>query len=269
VEGNPSVDQVIVDWKKTGQAKGFRGWWRYVQFLRSLQIDMVFLPYVDMYYAVLMAMAGIPVRVGDARHLTEARWITHTVPIIHQNLAAHESEHITTLIYAVSKSPVIQSNFGLHVDPADSAPIRTLLTELGLRTPGYVVIHPTFRSENRSLSTAQFARVVDEVAHKTGLQAILIGGPGDVALCQSIARLTAIPPLIVAGQTTVGQLKALIQHAAFFIAATSGPMHIASAFKAPIFSVMATKFIKPVRWGPWQTKAINFSQFYRAFRRRR
>jgi ADP-heptose:LPS heptosyltransferase len=173
------------------------------------------------------------------------------------------------LLYAVTRSPVIQNEFGLHVNAEDAVHVRTVLAELGLKTPGYVVIHPTFGHTNRALSPEQFSKVVDAVAHKTGLQVVLIGGPGDVALCQSIARLTAIPPLIVAGQTTVGQLKALIQHAAFFIAATSGPMHIASAFKAPIFSVMATKFIKPVRWGPWQTKAINFSQFYRAFRRRR
>ena len=57
----------------------------------------------------------------------------------------------------------------------------------------------------------------------------------------------------MAGQTNLGELKALISKAQAIIGTDTGPTHIAAALKIPVLTISPTKFVKSLRWGPWET----------------
>ena len=57
----------------------------------------------------------------------------------------------------------------------------------------------------------------------------------------------------LAGKTSVKQLKSLIKHAELVIGTDTGPTHMAAAFSRPVVSISPTKYVKPLRWGPFQS----------------
>ena len=118
------------------------------------------------------------------------------------------------------------------------------------------VINPcsSARSNNwRNWDKNRYAEIADYL-HSRGLQVLITGGPSlsEMEFCQSIIDLCQSSPKNMAGQTTLGQLLALLEIAEFIIAPDTGPAHMATIVDTPVIGPFASS--NPARTGPYKSR---------------
>lgn len=121
---------------------------------------------------------------------------------------------------------------------------QSLAAKLELTEP-FIAINPAGTRDINRWPPERFARLIEALA---GRRVLLLGGPGDVALAEEIVGLTKAPVENLAGKLTVKELGALLERAACVVTGDTGPLHIASAVKAPI--VCLSGAADPDRTGP-------------------
>jgi heptosyltransferase-2/heptosyltransferase-3 len=82
---------------------------------------------------------------------------------------------------------------------------------------------------------------------------VLTGGPDEQALVAQVAAHMRSGALSLAGQTSVGQLAALLRRAALVLGVDSGPLHLAAAQGAPTLHLYGPG--DAGRFGPWGNPA--------------
>jgi lipopolysaccharide heptosyltransferase II len=81
----------------------------------------------------------------------------------------------------------------------------------------------------------------------------LVGGPGDEATGEAVARKLKTPLTNLIGRTTLRELYALLKRADLFVGNDSAPMHVAAAAGTPTVAVFGPT--DPALNGPWSGRA--------------
>jgi heptosyltransferase I len=82
--------------------------------------------------------------------------------------------------------------------------------------------------------------VARQIVEDYGRSLVLTGGKRDIEGCETIRKAVGSKAHNFAGKTTLRQLAALMEQAAFLISPDTGPAHIASAMKTPVIGLFAT-----------------------------
>ncbi len=116
-----------------------------------------------------------------------------------------------------------------------------------------VAVSPGARYKHMRWKEAGFAKVSDYLIEEYAAKVMIIGSPNELALAEKVASLMKHSPIIIAGETRLAQLVALLNRCRLFIGNSSGPMHIASALGIPLVAIFGN--INPAdsyqSWGPW------------------
>jgi heptosyltransferase-2/heptosyltransferase-3 len=91
--------------------------------------------------------------------------------------------------------------------------------------------------------------MVADVLATQGYRVLLTGGPTERTLIEEIRQRLMMPPLVLAGEATLGQLAALYRHCDLVLGVDSGPMHLATAAGARTIALFGP--IDHQRFGPW------------------
>jgi len=94
-----------------------------------------------------------------------------------------------------------------------------------------------------------FAQVGDELARRHGARVVITGTAGERPLAEEIAGRMRQPALVAAGETTLGQLAALLGRCRVVVGVDSGPMHLAVAQGVPTVHLFGP--VDPALFGPW------------------
>lgn len=99
----------------------------------------------------------------------------------------------------------------------------------------------------------RYAQLVDELGGK-GIRVVLTGAtPDDIQRLADIRALSQQPVVDLGGKTSLEALIGLVHDAGVVVGTDTGPTHIAAAVGTPVVSIAPSKFVKPLRWGPWAT----------------
>jgi len=122
-------------------------------------------------------------------------------------------------------------------DPVGSAhpqgPLRETLREDG----GYVTIAPASVWFTKQWPPEKWIELIKLVP--ADRRVLLIGGPGDAALCERIAQKAGRGE-VLAGKLSLLETAALMEDAAMNYVNDSGPLHITSAMNAPVTAVFCS-----------------------------
>jgi ADP-heptose:LPS heptosyltransferase len=257
LENHPSIKEILIDRKKTGEAIGIKGFFSYAKWLKSYRFDAVILPFLDTYYAALTKFAGIPMRVGDSQKILTSLMLTHTVPTHVRDLSLHESEQDTLLLNAFKNCASrleLSDTMDVYHNESDWPEAEACLKEQGWTGQPIIIVHPTTGGGNRPWTSERYAALIDLIHSRRGERVVITGaGKKDGVVGEDISRLCSAPPYSVVNRTSIHALKALISKATLVIGTDTGPTHIAAAMGRPVLCVSPTKFVKSLRWGPWQT----------------
>ena len=238
--GHPDVDEVLVD-DKRGRDRGPSGLLRVARRLRGAGFDLAVSPHRSLRTALVLALAGIPRRVG----FTDSRGAA----LFHERMPRDRRRH------DVERNLALLAPFGtverppplfVPVDEAAAARVAPLLPTgggplIGL-APGSV--WPTKRWDPDG-----FAGVLRTFRDR-GSRVVVLGAPGERAIADEVVRRAGGGATVLAGRTDLAMLVAAIDRLTLLVANDSAPMHVACARGVPVVAVFCAT-TPALGYGPW------------------
>lgn len=147
--------------------------------------------------------------------------------------------------------PALSDHVTMSYDPQDWQACEQRLQKQGV-AGSYIVVQPTSRWFFKCWSEEKMAATLTAL-QADGHQLVITSGP-DAREQAMVERILALCPpqgvISLAGQLTLRQLAALIDHAKLFIGVDSVPMHMAAALQTPCVALFGPS--KLTFWRPWQ-----------------
>lgn len=277
----PYIDELVFLEKKSKasalQTKPLvlQGFWQALSFLKAQRFDTAFVLKRSLSSAVLVALAGIPQRIGFN---TEGRGflLTHRFvypPYLPPHLAGqekHEAETFLTLLQALPQSQEAEETLTealkLETWPSeqDKQNAENLWQEEGSRYAEntlHIGLHPVSSNPMKDWPLERFAQLM-QALHARSQSAEKpfpivfhgFGSPADVALYQCLQDLISnaaenLPKLTVwAGKADLTTSQALMPRLHLMLGVDSGTLHMAAAAGVPTLTLFGPT--SPQRWQP-------------------
>ena len=132
--------------------------------------------------------------------------------------------------------------------PADRTDLALRRPEPGRLPVGVSIVHPGAKATQRRWPPARFAEVAGALTAR-GHRVVVTGNPGERRIAEEVVRRAGLPAdALLAGETDLGELAALVAHARLVISGDTGIGHLATAYGTP--SVLLFGPVPPAQWGP-------------------
>lgn len=194
-------------------------------------------------------LAGCPARIGFAagREGSPA-FYTHRVSMTSSYL--HAVDRYLQVAAALGASIEPTPEFRLRPLPEDRREVADLLSCHGLQ-PGepWMALSVSARWVTKRWPPEFFAATADRIQQERLAAVVLIGGPADRPMVESVKQLMQTKPADLTGLTGLSLLPALLESAALLLANDSGPLHVAAAIGTPVVTVYGPT--SPVLNGPY------------------
>jgi ADP-heptose:LPS heptosyltransferase len=121
----------------------------------------------------------------------------------------------------------------------------------------YVAVHASASVPARSLSVDRTEAMVTALA-AAGYRVVVTGSAAEAGLTAAVCRpaaQSAVPPVDLAGRTSLPQLAAVLAGAEVVVAPNTGAAHLAAAVGSPVVSLFAP-VVPAARWAPYGIPAI-------------
>lgn len=235
LEANPAIDEVL-RFDRRGADRGVRGLLRLARRLRGRRYDMAVLFQKAAGAALAARLAGIPIRIGLD---TDRRgWLlTHPVPFTEALARRHHLEIFSEIARAAGCDTVAQEPW-FPLLPNDLEWADRFLAARGAgRFPLLLALHGGASKAPRAWHAERFAEVAARMAAGHDAGVVLLGGDGDRGAMSVVASRLGDRAMDACGESTIGQMAALISRCAAFLGNDSGPMHVAGALGVPVVAV--------------------------------
>ena len=254
------VDRVLV-YDKQGIHAGWSGSRRLAGQLKSEQFDLAILFQNAFEAAFLAWSARIPIRIGYARD-ARSIFLTHACRIDPQLRNVHQAYYYLGILAGAGlmegrlwERPDYPLRIQVGVHNEDRKAAREILRAHGVDNGHLVVgLNPGayYGGAKRWLSD-RYASVADGLAGEHGARIVIFGAPGERRIAEEIAEKMRRKPVILTGQTTLGQLMGLMKECQLLITNDSGPMHLAAALDVPQLAIFGST--SEIATGPLSRRA--------------
>jgi lipopolysaccharide heptosyltransferase II len=262
VAHNPNIDEVIV----APLGSGVAGWVADVALMRRLRAQKYDIA-VDFHggprASLLTWLSGAPTRIGY--EITGRSWMyTCRVARPRSLRARHAVENQWDLLAPLEIGPPDRLGCPLEmaVDSQTVTATRNRLEGFGVQSSDVlIVMHVSAGNPFRRWPVASFARVASTlVAHDTRRRVVVTSGPSEttaaaqvIAEARSQLSIADRSRVLVCGEFSLAELRALVERAALYIGGDSGPMHVAATSRVPIVGLYGPTL--PARSAPWRADA--------------
>ncbi len=241
---HPSIDELLV----FDRRQGTRAFLPFLRRIRAVRADLTLDLQRHLKSGIVSLASGAHVRLGfHRRNSREGNWLFNTGTIEPQD---HYSSKLRQFLCFADYLglPEIPDDFGLVLTPEEEEGVETLLRDV--HRP-FVAAFVGSTSESRLWFPDRTAQVADALS-ATGVDTVLIGGPGDVAFAEQTRRLAHSQIHDTTGRTTLRDLVGIFKRAAAAYGPDSGPMHIAAAAGTRVVSLWGATSAK--RSAPWHNE---------------
>lgn len=223
LKNNPHLNEVLV-LDEDGEHRGLFGKLRLIKLLRSKHFDSAFLLHRSFTRTLICYLAAIHQRIG---YYTRKRSILLTKSVPQPIKEVHKVEYFLNIarFYAIEAD---DKDYEFVLSGEDKNYVSQLLIKNDLSDCKFLVaINPGGNWDLKRWPQENFAVLADRLIADYSAAVIITGAKNDLGLARNIAALMKNAPLILCGETSLGQLAALMARADLVISGDSGPMHIA------------------------------------------
>lgn len=209
-------------------------WRQWIQALRDRVFDEIINLTHDDFSAHLVSMIGAKVngryRATNGEIVIRGDWMRYFFTMFHfRQTNPFNLADVYRLGSGIDQGAIPVS---MRVEPLNEE-----LTETLAQLPKPIVaLHPGANHPARQWPLTHYAELADRLA-AGGASVVLLGGPTEFSLCESIALQTAGKPLVLAGKTSITQLPAVLNTVDLLVTNDTGPLHIAAAAGTKTVSV--------------------------------
>jgi heptosyltransferase-2 len=214
------------------------------------------LPFGRLKHQVLMRATGAKWRVGlDNGH----GWFLNVRVKDRGFGALHEAEYTMAVAEAVGAT-IRSRQLELPLQEQERTTAKQIVYESTTEQDSVrpiIALHPGSGgySTARRWAPERFAQLADTLFDEVGGQVLLMGGPEEAELHQSIIGMlrSNVPVRSLAGRGNIKVAAAILEQVDLFIGNDAGLMHIAAAVKAPTVAIFGLSNAKA--WGPYTGEA--------------
>ncbi|MCD4780503.1 MAG: lipopolysaccharide heptosyltransferase II [Candidatus Omnitrophica bacterium] len=230
-----------------------RSWlakWRLVQTIKKERFDIVFLLHRSWTRALLVYLAGIPVRVGyDVKR--RGMFLTHRIQEPYTLL--HRSEIYLKVVEAY-RIPVNDRTTTLIVNDDQRRDIGNILKERGIsQNDRFIVFNPGGNWNLKRWPVEQWRKLLQRVIARTDIRVIISGAEKDKVLSDQLISGQGSQVIDLTGQTSLSELMALFERSDLLVTADSGPMHIGHSVGTAVLALFGPtrpELTRPLGPGP-------------------
>jgi heptosyltransferase-2 len=245
------VDEVIPYTMRAG-VRGFADQKRIIATLRARRFELAIIFPNSFRSALWTKVAGVPRRAGYA---TEGRRLLLTERAVPNASAISDHQRLYWL-------GMVRDTLGISLGTTDLASERLEVSAQSVvRMREFLVAHR--RNANAPLIAISsiaaygrakewplqhYAELIDLMDKLAGAECVLLGTASERSSCRQLAAMSRKGAIVAAGQTDVGELKALLSLCDGFAGNDSGAMHLAAAIGIPTVGIFGST--NPLRTGP-------------------
>jgi len=270
IKNNPNIDEIALcsfpgftRRKKQSVLEPYVILLQYAKQLRQKGFDLAIVLRFDHWWGALLAyLAGIPRRVGY--DIAEVRpFLTDIVPYLPYR---HEVEQNLSLVEQVSglksqvsglksqvaslRSQVAGRPLEFYLTAEDEVFAESYLAGHGVGDGDLLVgVHPGAGVPVKLWRNEAWAQAADTLAQQFGAKVILTGSAEESPLCRAIAGQMTTKPIVAAGETSLGELAAIMARCQLVLGVDSGPLHLAVAMGTPTVHLFGP--VDSRAFGPW------------------
>ena len=239
------------------KSKGWSAYRDLSQQLKGQTFDLLLMMQAALRASIASLFISAPCKLGfDRPRAIDYQWL-----FSNQKIKGASRIHVLDTFFQFLEALGVDEKvycWDLPINDADS-----IFAEQVTQSHPYVVINPcsSARKNNwRNWSTNRYAEICDYLAEKR-FQVLITGGPSPIEkeFCQIIVSQCQSTPKNLAGNTTLGQLLALLRKARLLIAPDTGPAHMATIVDTPVIGLYASS--NPARTGPYKSQSILINQY--------
>lgn len=214
--------------------------------------DLAILAFPDRELLERLIALGVPVLAGSSRRLHTWRSLTHGVWQSRKRSGRHEAWHGLQLLEPVRLLPGLAKPGKALPRPDDdfSKWIHFERPEVPEGWPeGCAVVHPGSHGSANNISVAKYGQVIEALCGM-GWQVCVTGTAKERESLESLPWANAQVEDWT-GRLTVDALMGGLAHAGLCVAASTGPLHLASALGTPVVGLFGGEApVWPERWRP-------------------
>ncbi len=235
LEHNPNVDGIIVFEKKKARTNP----WSYIGLIKRLKknrydcaVDVSDGNHFSLNNILLTSLSGARYRLGYDRD--DARsFLNLLIPV--QRAGTHMAEAMIDLARKLSPDiPDFPMKYYVSDEDRNFA-VEWLGKHDICKQDSFTVIHPGGKGKKR-WDARNFSGLIDALDGETGESIVLVGGPADQSVIDSIQELSQAS-FSVLSEVRVGQMAAVIERCSLFISGDTGPMHVSAALERPTVGI--------------------------------
>ena len=251
LERVPDLDDVLVDDGTDEAAIAAQ--------LRKRGYDACVVTWATARTAKIPQLAGIPVRVGQARRLYSGKFTNQVT--VKSELGDVTTPWVQILLdYAraidCDANDDVPNFVPTDGDVREAESLRVILS--GATEGPSIILHPTNAiAPKRGIWPFEgWARLANALAERFDATVLLSGSPADTPINRQIlaschAELVEGRRIVdISGKLGIGAFGALASQAKAFVGITTGTMHVAAAVGAPTVGIFPFQSDVPDRWGP-------------------
>jgi heptosyltransferase-1 len=122
----------------------------------------------------------------------------------------------------------------------------------------FAIINPGAAWPNKRWPPVYFGEVAAALAKRHGLRSIVLWGPGERELADTVVAASHESAAVSPG-TTLAELVSLVKAATVMVSGDTGPIHVAGAVGTPLVGIYGPT--NPDRNGPWASQDLTVSLF--------
>jgi heptosyltransferase II len=238
-ENNPHIDRILT-YDAAGRHRGLSGKFRLAKDLRKHDFDLALLLQNAFEAALLVWMAGIPIRLG---YDTDARNMLLTHPV-HRYPSLKRLHQIDYYLEILNGAKLVANPGEIQIfisDEEKSQAIRRIRVGGCSDSACVIGINPgaAYGTAKRWFAN-RFAEVCNCLKSIPGACFLVFGGPGEEELGKAIADSVGDSCINLCGKTTLREAISLIGQCRLFITNDSGLMHVAAALHIPQIAIFGS-----------------------------
>lgn len=163
----------------------------------------------------------------------------------------HVAEHLADLARAIgAEGSAGRPALRIHSEDWDSARAKLHSSGMPVHASTFILIHPGTARPEKFWSPEAWGKVIDFLASRSTMPVVLSASPDAVegAHLSAVARAANAQVISMAGNLSLGEFLAVIDHAALLACVDSAPVHMADALNTPVFALYGPT--DPRIWGP-------------------
>jgi len=235
----PDVDEVVI-YEDPGIHHGIAGKYRLARELKSRGFDMAILLQNAIEAAIIVRIAGIPIRAGynsDGRGIL----LTHSVKRTNEIRKVHQVCYYLEMLKALGFQPA-ERDLKLKLNHDYRAIAEDILGRYGVVKDEILIgIAPgAAYGPAKMWFPERFAAVADKLIDDFSSRIILFGSCGDLERTTLVQQHSKNSLINMAGRTSLKEAISLIARCDLFISNDSGLMHLAGALDIPLVAIFGS-----------------------------